>query len=237
MPQAQSFAINLSVQNSPQNAAFFLALGFTESYEPLLEDSRLFAEENLQVQLSTTEGIRTGIVLVTEQPLDKLATALQQTGIQTAIQDTKIQLIAPDGTALYWIHRKQSSAAKVQAMEQSLCGSFYEISLEVEDMNACRHFWELAGFKKILPAGDLSTWLTMSNQLLKIGLYQKGSCPHPFRSPALTWFNTDAGQRLANLQQQGFHFAYMLPATAEGKPEEAILESPEGHHLFLFKAW
>lgn len=236
MPNVHQFLINLPVKNSSEEAQFLLSLGFTELYTPVMENCRLFSDGQLQLQLSTAENLRAGLVMLTEQPLDKLAVALQQTGYQTAIQDTKIQQIAPDGTALYWLHQPKQDIPPLPAAAKTLCGDFYELSLEVADLEASRRFWEALGFKKILPEGDQSSWLTLSNPLLKIGLYQKESCPHPFHSPALTFFNADAGSRLASLQQQGFPVAHVLP-NAGAQAEEAILETPHGHHLFLFKAW
>lgn len=168
-----------------------------------MENSRLFSDGHLQVQLSTSHGLREGLVMLTEEPLDKLAVILQQTGYLITIQDTKIQQIAPDGTALYWLHQPKQDFPQLPTADKARCGNFYEISLEVADRVACCRFWEFIGFKKILPEGNLSTWITLSNPLLKIGLYQKGSCLHPFNSPAITFFHADAGHGLASLQQEG----------------------------------
>lgn len=236
MQQAHQLLVSLSVQNSAVVANFFIKLGFTELYPPVIDSSRLFSDGHLQIQLTASEKWHSGIVLFTEQPLDGLAAALQLTGVQTVVQDNKIRMVAPDGLALYWIHLKDYDFPKQPPSGKTLCGAFYELSLEVDDLEASKLFWESVGFEKKLPEGDLSNWLTMSNKLLNIGLYEKGSCPYPFRSPALSWFNKDAKQILMGLRQAGFDFAFVLPTEA-GEPEEAILESPEGQHLFLFKAW
>ncbi|WP_225000085.1 hypothetical protein [Cesiribacter sp. SM1] len=237
MPRAHHFIVNLPVQDSAAVAGFFENLGFTELYPPLIANTRLYSDGYLQVQLSPAEADwRTGIVFCTEQPIDSHAAALQLSGIQTVVQDNKIRVVAPDGTAVYWLSLKDFDFPKQPATGHSLCGSFYEISLEVNNLEENRIFWESVGFKKILPEGDISSWLTMSHPLLRVGLYEKGSCGHPFRSPALTWFNANAAEKLSLLQQKGFKLAHILPA-ATAEPEEAILESPEGHHLFLFKAW
>lgn len=235
MQQAHHFLVSLPVQNSAIVADFFIKLGFTELYPPVIDRTRLFSDGHLQIQLATSEKWRNGIVFFTEQPLDSLAAALQLTGVQTVVQDNKVRVVAPDGLALYWTHLNDHDFPKQPPSGKTLCGAFYEISLEVDDLQANKLFWESAGFKIKLPEGDLSNWLTMSNKLLNVGLYEKGSCPYPFRSPALTWFNNDAQQRLIRLKKAGFNFASVLPTEAE-EPEEAILETPEGHHLFLFKA-
>ncbi|AHM61410.1 hypothetical protein D770_15780 [Flammeovirgaceae bacterium 311] len=237
MPNAHHFSVNLPVDNSASVAVFFENLGFTELYPPLAENTRLYSDGHLQVQLSSAGADwREGIIFCTEQPIDSLAASLQLSGVQTVVQDNKIRVVAPDGTAVYWLSLKDFSFPKQPPSGQTLCGCFYEISLEVDELEANKLFWENLGFTKTMPDGDISNWLTMSHSLLRIGLYEKGSCPHPFRSPALTWFNADASERLELLQQKGFTFAHVLPSAADS-PEEAILETPEGHHLFLFKAW
>jgi hypothetical protein len=237
MPHAHHFLVNLPVQDSASVAGFFEKLGFTELYPPVVPNTRLYSDGYLQIQLCPAEANwRSGIVFCTEQPLDSHAAALQQSGVQTVVQDNKIRVVAPDGTAVYWLSLKDFAFPKQPATGHSLLGSFYEISLEVNSLEANKMFWESIGFRKILPEGDISNWLTMSHPLLKVSLYEKGSCPHPFRSPALTWFNADAAEKLRLLQQKGFKFAHILPAAAP-EPEEAILETPEGHQLFLFKAW
>lgn len=235
MQQAHHFLLNLPVQNSNAVSEFFNRLAFTELYPPLENNTRLFSDGHLQVQLSPAEGWRKALLLYTEQPLDSLAAELQLTGVQTVVQDTKIQQISPDGLAVYWVQQPAYEFPKQPVAGKTLSGSFFEISMESKDLGNSRLFWESLGFRKTLPEGDLSNWLSLTNGLLTVGLYQEGSCPHPFHSPAITFFNTDAPERLLGLQEAGFSLAHMVPSESS-EPEEAILESPEGHHLFMFKA-
>lgn len=136
MPNVHQFLVNLPVKNSSEEARFFLDLGFTELFPPVIENSRLFSDGHLQVQLSTSHGLRAGLVMLTEEPLDKLAVTLEQTGYLTTIQDTKIQQIAPDGTALYWLHQPKQDFPQLPTADKARCGNFYEISLEVADLEA-----------------------------------------------------------------------------------------------------
>lgn len=236
MTKPHHYFITLPVLDSTATADWLIRLGFSELYPPVLAASRLFSDGQLYLQLSPADSWRESLLLFTEQALDSLAAELQQTGLQTAVQDNKVRVVAPDGLAIYWLHLHDYDIPLLDAPQSSLCGTFYEVSLEVQDLQAARMFWQTLGFKKIQPQEDSSSWLTMSNKLLNIGLYKAGSCPHPFHSPALTWFNADAGQRVEQLQQKGFRFVHTMP---EGSPhaEEAILASPDGHHFFLFKAW
>lgn len=236
MKSPHHYFVNLPVQDSARTADLFIRLGFSELYPPLFAGSRLFSDGHLQVQLRPAEAGRESLVLFTEQALDSLAAELQQTGLQTALQDNKVRVIAPGGLAVDWLHLHDYDIPELANPQSSLCGRFYELSLEVSHLDSARLFWQTIGFKKTMPEGDISNWLTMSNKLLHIGLYQQGSCPHPFHSPALTFFNADAAQRLQQLQEKEFNFVSTMPAE-EQQPEEGVLETPDGHHLFLFKAW
>lgn len=234
MIQAHHFFLNLPVKDSSQEADFFKSLAFTELYPGLDPGTRLYSDGHLQLQLSPADGRRMALCLLTNQSVESLAAALQLSGLQTVIQDSSIQQVSPDGLAVHWLSLPDWEFPKQPPTGKTLCGAFGEISLETHDLKASRLFWEVQGFRKIMPEGDISNWMSMTNGLLHVGLYQKGSCPHPFRSPAITFFNKDARQQLESLQQQGFRFAWRMPAD-EGASEEAILESPEGYQLFLFK--
>jgi hypothetical protein len=236
MTKPHHYFINLPVRDRTATADWLIRLGFRELYPPVLPATRLFSDGQLHLQLSPAESWRESLLLFTEQGLDSLAAELQQTGLQTALQDNKVRVVAPDGLAVYWLHLHDYDIPLPKEPFSSRCGSFYELSLEVPDLQTSRMFWQTLGFKKILPEGDSSSWLTMSNGHLNIGLYKAGSCTHPFRSPALTWFNADAPQRLQVLQQEGFRFEFSMPEESP-QPEEGILASPDGHHFFLFKAW
>ncbi|WP_161622675.1 hypothetical protein [Cesiribacter andamanensis] len=226
----------MPVQSSTATADWLIGLGFSELYPPVIPGSRVFTDGRLHLQLSPADRWRESLLLFTEQSLDSLAAELQQTGLQTAVQDNKVRVVAPGGLAVYWLHLHDYDIPLPDEAVESRCGSFYELSLEVADLQAARMFWQTLGFKKTMPEGDSSSWLSMSSPLLTIGLYKEGSCPHPFHSPAVTFFNADAAERLQQLRRQGIALAHSLPEDS-AEPEEGILASPDGHHFFLFKAW
>jgi hypothetical protein len=92
-------------------------------------------------------------------------------------------------------------------------------------------WWQNVGFKVTTRQ---KTWCTLDDGKMKIGLYEKGSCPHVFRNPSLTYFESDMAERIEQLRQRGIMF---VQGEGEiGMKGHAIAESPDGQYFFLFTA-
>lgn len=112
----------------------------------------------------------------------------------------------------------------------SLCGTFYEISLETDDLDRSIVWWQNVGFKVTTRK---QTWCTLDDGKIIIGLYQRGTCPHKFKNPSLTYFESDMEKRIAQLQSRGV--AFVQTEQEIGMEGHAIAESPDGQYFFLFK--
>lgn len=116
----------------------------------------------------------------------------------------------------------------------SLCGAFGEVSVLTPSADGSHAFWARLGFAP--------TWFppaprrvgSMSDGVLPVGFYEPGTCPHAFRSPALTYFNADNPDRLRAMKAAGWTFLEEMPGAGNGPLGHAILEAPGGLHLFLF---
>lgn len=111
----------------------------------------------------------------------------------------------------------------------SIAGTFYEMSLETVDMERSIVWWQNVGYKVLTRQ---KTWCTLDDGKIKIGLYEKGSCPHAFRNPSLTYFESDMAERIARLKERGMTFAQ--DEGDIGMKGHAIAESPGGQYFFLF---
>jgi catechol 2,3-dioxygenase-like lactoylglutathione lyase family enzyme len=138
--------------------------------------------------------------------------------------------MAPGEVPVCVLHAPSESWPKLPSISESRFGKFYEVSIEVPDFELARAFWEQLGFKQIWKG---EKWGGFSDEVINIGIYEKGVCPHTFRNPAITYFNPDALDRLQKLKMNGYQYAQELP-NREGELKDAILETPEGAHLFLF---
>lgn len=113
-------------------------------------------------------------------------------------------------------------------------GQFGELSIETDDVQKSLDFWMKLGFRptQYMPAQPAS-WASIEDDLLVIGIYQKGHAKHIFKTPSITYFEADMPARLRRLKQKGISFAQELPGE-DGEVGHGIVEAPEGTLLFLF---
>lgn len=109
----------------------------------------------------------------------------------------------------------------------SLCGSFLEVSLGVDDVESAAQFWERIGFSE---AGGGDTGHPAKRLVrggLKVGLHQT-RCPR-----ALSFIGNDLDARLEFLETKGF-----TPRRGTPMGHGAGLVSPDGTRILLFeKDW
>jgi hypothetical protein len=73
------------------------------------------------------------------------------------------------------------------------------VSYEVPDFNAEMNFWKRAGFELKTNKGS-ARWGGATDAMLNLGISEKGTCPHPFKYVAITYFEKDMDERLARLK-------------------------------------
>lgn len=111
------------------------------------------------------------------------------------------------------------------------CGSFAELSIETDDIERTVRWWQNAGFKATTRK---ETWCTLDDGRILIGAYRRGTCPHLFRTPSVTFFAPDMKERIASLKSSGLTFAQEEKEI--GMEGHAVAESPDGLLFFLFAA-
>ncbi len=136
----------------------------------------------------------------------------------------------PNGLTILLIDAKMMPLKEFSPAPISLCGRFYEISLETDDVERSITWWQNVGFKV---TAQKETWCTLDDGKIKIGLYKRGTCPHKFKNPSLTYFEQDMQTRIAKLKKRGLTFAQEEQEI--GMEGHAIIESPDGQYFFLFK--
>ena len=104
------------------------------------------------------------------------------------------------------------------------------MSVEVDEVASAVEFWQRLGFR--IQQGGV-TWKTVSDGVMRIGVYLRGSCPHRFGTPSLTYFEPDMEARITRLKERGVEFVEELP-DERGAVTSAITVSPDGQPFFLF---
>jgi predicted enzyme related to lactoylglutathione lyase len=216
--------------SSPEKTKTFCdMLGFTavssETDAALMTDGNYFFDIRYADTSATTLSYCVSDISNAIHMAENLEIAIAEKSQHHAI------LQEPNGLLILLISSEVLALSEFPKKPSSFCGTFYEMSLETTDMERSISWWQNVGFKA---TARQKTWCTLDDGKMKIGLYEKGSCPHAFRNPSLTYFESDMAKRIEQLKQRGIPF---VQGEGEiGMKGHAIAESPEGQYFFLFTA-
>lgn len=166
------------------------------------------------------------------------STALPETSVTISIncqydQENEASFTSPDGLSVRLISKDTSKMHRPDGTPLSRCGRFYEASIETSSVDSSIDFWSKLGFALQFRDPPTARWATLSDENLRLGVYEYGTCPHKFKNPSLTYFEPDMSRRIEEFKREGIKFEQELP-NKEGKINDAILESPDGQYFFLF---
>lgn len=226
--------LNLSVADPLKEYYFFRELGYDKVVCPF-EEGFCLTDGTLRLLITPEGMLATGIVLAGDD-LQAMKHDIQSRGFMLAEgEDIPYPRISgPSGTTLSLMQLGEDLVAPLKGSPISICGTFFEISVETIDYEATVSFWQKMGMEVLYgdPAGD---WVTLADDFIKIGFYRKGTVQHDFRSPAITYFEPDMKDRIKLLKDLKVDVARELGECKTG-PMDAILETPGGYNIFLFKA-
>ncbi|MDX1663785.1 MAG: hypothetical protein R3272_08325 [Candidatus Promineifilaceae bacterium] len=109
-------------------------------------------------------------------------------------------------------------------------GKFGELSIAVSDLAAALSFWEGLGFERLHESTSPYPWAILGDGLIVLGLHQSET----FEGEALTYFDPDMPQHIAQMKAHGFTFKEEMSDEA-GVVRNAVLETPAGQQIFLFE--
>jgi len=229
-----SMFLNLSVAEPLKEYYFSRELGFEKIACPF-EEAFCVTDGTLRLLITQEGFLATGIVLAGEN-MEDMKRDIQGRGfvMQEGENINFPRISGPSGTTLSLLEMSKHLVAPLKGSPISLCGTFFEISVETIDYEATVDFWERMGLEIIYgeKSGD---WVTMADDFVKIGFYRKGTVQHAFRSPAITYFEPDMHDRIQLLKQLKVDIARELGDCKNG-PVDAILKTPGGYNIFLFTA-
>lgn len=229
-----SVYFHLEVDNPAKEAEFFHEFGF-EPIESLFAETECLTDGLLRLSIGPKGFMHTGIIFAGND-LDKMKESITSLGF-AFIENSGYRfpmLTGPSGTGVTLIEIPSIGIPKLEGQPISLGGTFFEISVQTLDHEATIAFWEKLGFEAIYGEKD-GDWVTMADDFFKIGFYRKDTVPHPFRSPAITYFEEDMKDRIKIVKSLEIPVAHELGSCKTGV-EDAILETPSGYHIFMFKA-
>jgi catechol 2,3-dioxygenase-like lactoylglutathione lyase family enzyme len=149
-------------------------------------------------------------------------------------EEEKITIADPDGFEINIVQADEGTLPPIPLSPVAKTGTFGELSLETKDLEESLAFWQKLGFSptQYMPAQP-SAWGSLADDLLTIGIYTEGHCPHDLKSPSITYFETDMAERIRLLKEEGLEIYQELPNHNE-EAKEVVIRSPDGQLLFLF---
>lgn len=111
------------------------------------------------------------------------------------------------------------------AKHYSKIGIFGEFSIAVKERATAAAFWQKLGFQKMYESDIPYPWGIYSDSVTVLGLHQTTE----FKETALSFFSKDSQDRILKLKGEGFTFVI------EMDPTNAVMQSPDGQMIFVFK--
>lgn len=119
----------------------------------------------------------------------------------------------------------QQDMFTIEKYPNKICGLYGELAVPVADLDAATGFWKKLGFTAVSTFTAPYPWAIVTDGLAVVGLHQANH----FDYPAITYFAPDMKDRIAALKDKG------LAGMAEKNESNAVLTTPEGQHINLFK--
>ncbi|MBI2429595.1 MAG: hypothetical protein HYV29_12530 [Ignavibacteriales bacterium] len=208
---------------------FFNTLGFsTISFDA---SSALMTDGNLYFDIRQSEQPATVLSYIAGDIGNRIEMAVNLELKITEQSQHHAVISDPNGLNILLIDSKMMPLKEFVPGPISMCGTFYEISLETDDIERSITWWYNVGFKV---TAQKDTWCTLDDGKIKIGLYKRGTCPHKFKNPSLTYFESDMKRRIEEITKRGVTF--VQDEQEIGMEGHAIVESPDGQYFFLFTA-
>lgn len=226
-----SVFFHIASEDPTQEAAFFTRLGF-EPLEFYAHELIVMTDGVLRLSIGPAGRISTGILLAGEDMV-KMKEAVALSGYQPS-EGAYPMLTGPSGTNVSLIELPAADSPAISGKPIGLMGTFFEISVETKDHEATVDYWEKLGFEIIYGERD-GNWVTMADDFIKIGFYRKDTVPHPFRSPAITYFEMDMKDRISLMKTLNIPISHEVEGCGD-RASDAILETPSGNHIFAFTA-
>jgi hypothetical protein len=114
------------------------------------------------------------------------------------------------------------------AAGDSTLGKFGELSIPTKELKSSVEFWQGLGFKTLHSAEAPYPFAILTDGQIKIGLHETNL----FNEKALTYYSTNAVERVQQLKSEGYHFEeeWKYP---DGTFMGASLRSPEGQLILI----
>lgn len=228
--------VQLTVKDLIASMAWYAKIGFTPiSVAGARADSILYMSDG-QLVIALVKGDAPSPLLVFRASnLRALRDSLDELEIASGFKlrgptYSELQLTTPAGIPISVRLATDADSIAMTPQVNPICGPLGELSIATPSLPNERTFWELLGWKRV-DANDVPyPFAVLTDGHLKIGIHQGLDLP----GLTLTYFSADAEQRVQRLSAMGMTFEPDMVSEAT-KHENAVLKSPDGQLVFVFK--
>lgn len=236
MKLGHAFTIDICVPSISESLSFYEKLGFKRLPGGDSSSSVVMLTDGL-VRFRLIPGKEwEGSLTYYTSDLSEVIAALNGVGIKYSkrADEAGITIKDPSCFQVNVVQAGKEELPPVPMFSVARVGTFGELSLETEDIEASLSFWKKLGFRptQYMPE-PLSVWGSLSDDLLTLGIYTAKHCPHDIKTPSITYFEPDTVERIKCLKQDGIEIYQELPNNI-GETKEVVLQAPDGQLIFLF---
>lgn len=226
--------VTVNAPDLQASLSFYQKLGFRKS-EGNMADARstFLSDGKLLLSLEENSEPHSELTYFVGN-LNEKVEELKDSGVALSCEGTnEAKFVDPNGLGVRLVEAPAFGKKKSDEASWSKCGRFYEASIEAESIDESIAFWNTLGFEVTFREPPTARWATLSDGNIRLGIYEKGTCPHRFKNPSLTYFEPDMVERIERLKGEGVEFIEEM-RNSEGKVDNAIAEAPDGQYFFLF---
>ncbi len=227
--------VQLKVLDLKKSGKFFRELGFETVRGPIDGDIYL-SDGTVRLALTTSEEPPLGLVYVVDD-VDAVLKNYPEAAFKPSQSNKDLFTVkSPAGVSFSVLRANGFRFDELTGTPIGLCGTYFELSIQTSEYKAECEFWGKLGMESIYSDDKDNTWMTLADDCQKVGVFMEGIVSHPFRSPALTYFEKDMKDRIALVKELGMEFAYADASACGTGIKDAVLDSPAGYQIFLFSA-
>ncbi|MEZ4777610.1 MAG: hypothetical protein R3D00_30830 [Bacteroidia bacterium] len=231
MRSGHTVCINLPIFSRRKTPLLFSKLGFVPLGKDLLGQT-LVTDGTVIVRLDEESEYGAGLLYFAETVLplpvgDSISDEVES--------EWAMEWQSPEGVSLTILQTPHVEMPNAPKGTPTPLGTFYEVSLMTTDFDVSVAWWQKAGFSITYGNPATDNFITLSDDMIRVGLYRPGSCPHIFNNPAVTYFDSDMAGKITAARELGILYAQEI-SNKDGVVSDAIVETEEGWHVFLFSA-
>ena len=222
--------ISISVSSLSDSLPFYEKLGFRKLWdnsEP--KPWALLTDGGVNIHLFESEFPSPALHYFSSV-MDEKTHELDRVGFSLEEQKSKDgsrqqhTFLDPNEIRIMLMHYNDAEMPKPAGTSHSILGSFGEMSINTDSLQASVDFWEKLDFIPTYQSNKTYPWALLSDGTLTLGLHQTKD----FSDPALTYFAPDIAVRVDALERAGVPLQRL-------RNEGAVLTAPDGQIFFLLK--